>query len=321
MKRNVYLSLVFFIALFITSLFVGSSNLFQLDKEQFDIIFYGLRLPRSLAIVFVGFALGISGFILQSILQNHLAEPYTLGISGGASVGVSIAILFSIYPLWLSLPVLAGVSCILVTILIFWLARRLGGWNQRGLILAGVILSYFCNSISYVGISALSPADLGTALKWLMGRFGEERDSWWPMMAASFFLVYIYLHAKSKRLEYYHLGEDLALSFTNKDKTRIIAILLVSLLTAMTVVMAGVVAFVGLIAPHLCLYLFKSVRYKHMLPMSALYGGILLLLSDVIARILLPLSDLPAGGIIAIFGTPFLLYLLIRGSNDSMAKL
>jgi iron complex transport system permease protein len=309
---------VLLLLLFIISMFVGNVDMSNLSSEELRVLIYDIRLPRNLSIVFVGLALGLSGFILQSILQNALAEPYTLGISGGASIGVSVAILFSIYPLWLSLPVLAGLSCLVVTAFIFALSKKLGGWNQRSLILAGVIISYFCNSVSYVSISALAPTDLGLAVKWLMGRFGEERDAWWPLVAISFLITYIYLSINQKKLEYYHLGESLSLSFTSKDRTRIISILLVSLLSAVTVSIAGVIAFVGLMAPHICLFIFKSVRYKFMLPLSSMMGGILLLASDVLARLLFPLADIPAGGIIAIAGTPFLLYLLLKGPHDSL---
>ncbi len=322
MKRNLLITFFALVFLVIISLLVGSTDLQTLmDSKNFSVIFYQIRLPRALSITFVGMALGMSGFLLQSILQNPLAEPYTLGISGGASVGVSAAILFSIYPLWLSLPILAGICCILVTVFIFMLAKKLGGWSQRSLILAGVILSYFCNSISYISVSALAPSEIGLAVRWLMGRFGEDRDMWWPLMAGTFFFSYIYLSIKSKELEYYHLGEKLSLSFSKKNKTRIIAILLVSILTAITVTLAGVIAFVGLMAPHLCLYLFKTVRYKYILPLSSMMGAILLLLSDIIARVLFPMADIPAGGIIAIFGTPFLLYLLVRGPNDSIRNM
>ncbi|MCB0348992.1 MAG: iron ABC transporter permease [Bdellovibrionales bacterium] len=322
MKPKFFLLSALLLSLLLLSLIVGSTDFSSLLKsENFSLIFYQIRLPRTLSICFVGMALGMSGFVLQSILQNPLAEPYTLGISGGASVGVSIAILFSIYPLWLSLPIFSGLACVLVTVFIFLLARRLGGWDQRSLILAGVVISYFCNSISYVSVSALSPSDIGLAVRWLMGRFGEDRDSWWPFLALAFMTSYVYLYLKSKDLEYYHLGEKLSISFSAKNKVRVIAILLISVLTAITVSIAGVVAFVGLMAPHICLYIFKTVRYKHMLPLSSIMGAILLLSSDLLARVLFPLSDLPAGGIIAILGTPFLLYLLVRRSNDSIRSM
>ena len=141
-----------------------------LESESFKYIFWDLRIPRTFALVSIGLSLGYSGVILQTILDNPLSEPYTLGLSGGATLGAVVALLFGINPIWLSLPLGAVLGCFLVTAFVLSLSQKKILWKSNSMILIGVMISLFCGALVTLIISLLEPAKMQLAIFWMMDK-------------------------------------------------------------------------------------------------------------------------------------------------------
>lgn len=311
------ITLLFFVFF---SLITGSSRLGFADlwstlhannsspDESIQYIFWDLRWPRTMAAIAVGAALGLAGFLLQTLLQNPLAEPYTLGLSGGASLGALIPILFSQSASWISLPLGALVGCLLVTFLVIRFTRL----GPRILILAGVMISLFCSSVMTIMLIYFEPGELRTSLLWLTGQVGTERDQWYPVLLVVVGAVFFLMNSKAKDLDRLHLGTPIAISLgTQLLKIRKQIIIAVALLTAGSVAISGLVGFVGLMAPHLTFSLSKSVRHRPQMLTSALIGALILLSGDTLVRLLFPDHELPVGSITALFGAPWLVFQLM----------
>lgn len=307
------------------SLFLGSGDLATLtilhwftgveidDSSRF--ILESLRLPRTLVCLSVGASLGLAGSLLQTLLRNPLAEPYTLGLSGGASLGAVLAILLKVQPLWLMTPTLATVGCLIATIFVLSMNRE-DFARSKTLILSGVMVSLFCGSFVILLLTWLEPFQIQAALFWMMGQVGTERDSWWGVSWFAFGAVFILSYLQSTRLDLLLLGEDIAQTRgLNLRKFQIQIVILVAVLCSVSVAIAGLIGFVGLLAPHISLLLTKTHRHRLFLTLSSVLGAALLLFADVLGRTLVNDRELPAGGLIALFGAPFLIFLLRRRSN------
>jgi len=310
-KIHLIFTLIFLATL---SIFFGSGTISWpgVNSE----ILWQIRLPRLLASLFVGLSLGFCGALLQILLQNPLAEPYTLGISGGASLGLCISLVFPIAPLWLSAPIFSGIGCILSAILVFYIANRLGKWNQKSILLAGILISFVCSSLTFVFFSILNPYDLQKAITWLIGSFGHNRDTWWPLQAIAFLIVFFICISQHKKIDYFLLGEDISQSFIkNKTHYRLWLLLAISILTAISVSICGLIAFLGLISPHISMMYLKSMRAKNLLIFSSVIGGILLVFSDLLTKWLYQWFYLPSGIFVALLGAPFMIYFLVKESS------
>ncbi len=304
--------------LFFFSILSGSSELGFSEFLQWvqgstenDFIFSQIRLPRSLAAVFIGGALGFSGLLLQSTLENPLAEPYTIGISGGASLGVSLALALGIQPEWIFLPLTAGGFAILSSFLLLFVTRKT--WDKKTLILLGLMISLFCSALVIFIFSFLDSHELQKAIYWLSGQLGSPRDQWWPLLAILCVLSFVWSCFNAKNLDLLLLGEATAKSLEcPTQKVQRTSILIASLLTAMSVAIAGLIAFVGLLAPHIAQISGCKKQHRFLLWQSFFMGSCLLLFSDTLARQLSFASEVPSGSIVALIGAPCLAYLLIR---------
>tara|TARA_B100001248_G_scaffold262698_1_gene261069 strand:+ start:2834 stop:3793 length:960 start_codon:yes stop_codon:yes gene_type:complete len=313
--KNKSLFLVFLLlVLSLFSLYIGSTGYgwFSIESE----ILWQIRLPRLLAAASVGASLGLAGALLQILLQNPLAEPYTLGISGGASIGLCIAMLFPLQPLWISAPIFSGIGCIFSTMIVFYLANLLGRFNQKSLLLSGILISFLASSLTYVFFSILNPYDLQSAISWLIGSFGHERDLWWPMQSLCFFALLLFSLKNSKKIDLFLLGEEISFSFLNQQKYfRLILLLGVGILTSISVSICGMIAFLGLISPHISMMYLKSMRAKQLLLASSLIGANLLVFSDLLTKLFYSWFYLPSGIFVALLGAPFMIYFLIQEST------
>jgi len=287
-------------------------------SDSTSFIFLSLRLPRTITCILVGSSLGFSGALLQTMLANPLAEPYTLGLSGGASLGAVIAILIGIEPLWLSTPAFAFLGCLLATLLIVTLSRASNLNTNRSLILAGVMISLFCGSLVILILNFLSPFQLQSALIWMMGQVGTERDHWWPVLFIFSCLAFLWSLKNSVHLDRLLLGDEVATSLgTHIPKLKTIIVFIVATLTALAVSMTGLIGFVGLLSPHLALYISKTKRHRIYLVTSGYVGAAVLLAADILGRLFGGERELPAGGLIALFGAPLLIYFLVRREKNA----
>ncbi|MDZ4678225.1 MAG: iron ABC transporter permease [Oligoflexia bacterium] len=278
-----------------------------------------LRFPRTLAAFIIGATLGVCGLVFQTLLRNPLAEPYTLGLSGGSCLGAVAALTFSLEPPEFWIPTLSTVGCLSATLLVLGLGRKKLSFESRSLILFGVMISLFFSAAVVAGLSILSPQKLQTALFWLLGEFGTSRDIWiksiGPVLVAGMLIILF----KSRGLDALSLGEARALSLGfSPRKERVVLILICTLLTALSVCISGLVGFVGLVSPHLARKFLKTSRHHTLVIGSAFTGAILLTLADSIARSALMTTEIPAGSISALIGAPVMIFLLLGYKNASV---
>jgi iron complex transport system permease protein len=283
------------------------------DSAAAHAIVVTLRLPRVILAALVGVALGTSGATLQATLRNPLAEPYLLGVSGGAAVGaVAAMMLGASSALW---PLLAFTGAGVAVVLAIGVARgagHSGHTDVRVLLMAGVVVGAFANAVIMILLANVPPSTIRGALWWMMG---SVADTTWYTVA--WLGVYVaagiaYLTFYAPEIDVLTLGEDSAagLGVDVRRATRR-AFLASALLAAATVAAAGLIGFVGLVVPHMA-RAFGLSRQRAMLAGCAIIGAILVVASDLLARVVIPPSELPLGAVTAVLGVPFFLIQLRR---------
>ncbi|MDC8804167.1 iron ABC transporter permease [Halomonas pacifica] len=267
-----------------------------------------LRLPRSLSAFAVGGLLAVAGALMQVLLRNPLADPYVLGLSGGASVGALAAMLAGVGGLVVTGGAFAG--ALLSTLLVFGLAHGRGGWTPARLLLTGVVVAAGWGAVITLML-AVTPADrLPGMLYWLMGDLAYARAPWPPL--ALLLAVCLLGVPLGRSLNVLARGPLQAAALGVSVRRLEWGIYLgASALTAMAVTSAGSIGFVGLVVPHM-LRLLLGNDQRLILPACALAGGSLLLLADTLARTVIAPEQLPVGVITALLGVPTFLYLLYR---------
>lgn len=271
-----------------------------------------LRLPRTATAFVTGALLAIAGALMQVLLRNPLADPYILGVSGGASVGALLALLLGAGAIILQTSAFAG--ALVSTLLVFALARGRGNWNTTRLLLTGVVLAAGWGALISL-LLAISPASrVQGMLFWLMGDLGYAQLP----VAGSIILIMTALLAMalSPSLNLLASGELRAASLgVEVNKLRLTLYILASLATATAVTQAGNIGFIGLIAPHM-LRLAGARNYRLLIPGAALLGGALLLFADALSRSLIAPQLLPVGVLTALLGVPMFLFLLYRAQDQ-----
>ncbi|MCM3625853.1 iron ABC transporter permease [Paenibacillus glycanilyticus] len=272
-----------------------------------------VRLSRILLGVLVGACLGLAGAGFQGVLRNPLADPYTLGVSSGSSVGAAFLILFGYQAVlgeW-TIPLIAFVTGTLTLLGVFFLARSRGVMQIETLILSGVIIQSFLGAFVSFMVS-MSDDVINQILFWLMGSLAMK--SWADVYVVLPCLVIglPLLIAYGQALNLFVLGERHAAHLGIRvERTKLIVLIGSTLLTAAAVSVSGVIGFVGLVVPHL-IRLMVGPDYRLLIPLSAIGGGIFILWSDTIARIALAPKEIPLGVVTALLGAPFFAYLLYR---------
>jgi len=269
-----------------------------------------LRLPRALLAFLVGGSLALTGAALQALVRNPLADPYLLGLSGGAGLGAVAAIMLEFGSAW-SVPIAALAGALLAIILVYRLAIVSGAvLDTRILLLAGVVVGAFASSLMGA-IIALSPAQqVRNAFLWILGGF--DGASWQALAIFSAYAVVpiAVIYRYNRPLDLMALGEEPA-QFLGADIERLKRILYISasLLTAAAVSVSGVIGFVGLVVPH-AIRLVWGHLHRSLLPAAFLLGGTLLVLADAIARTAFAPLTLPVGVVTALIGVPVFVVLV-----------
>ena len=267
-----------------------------------------LRLPRTLAAFACGGLLALAGALMQVLLRNPLADPYILGISGGASVGALLAIFFGLGVAGLNGFAFAG--ALLAILIVFGLAHGDGSWTQTRLLLTGVMVAAGCGAVITLLLSIAPEERLRGMLFWLMGDFSQGVNPTYALIGVV--VVGLLTAPLARDLNVLIRGNDTAKALgVSVTFVRISVYLLASMATAVSVTTAGSVGFVGLVIPHLTRMMVGNDQ-RVLLPTSMLAGGIFLVLADALARILIAPQQLPVGVVTALIGVPVFLYLLNR---------
>ena len=281
--------------------------------SRVEAIAWHIRLPRSMAAIIVGAALALSGAAMQGVFRNPMASPNILGISAGSSLGAIIAIVSGLQLLHpLMLPALAFCGAILAAFFVYVIGSRRGRSHLLFVILAGLGLSSLLGGLVSMFLLFSNRYEISQFLFWTMGGLDgllPERLIWTlPFIVPGGAL----LLCMAKPLNLLALGDEQAHSLglrVELSKMRILA--LSSLLTAMTIAIAGPVGFVGLMVPHFIRLVFGA-DHRRLLPLSVLGGSFFLLLSDIIGRWIIPPYEIKTGIITSILGAPYFLFLIIR---------
>jgi len=277
-------------------------------------ILFDIRLPRIILGFAIGGALSLAGVILQGMFRNPLVEPYTLGISGGAAVGVCLNIVLGLSRGLgiISLPVCGFLGAILVILLVYSLSIRKGILKIQGLLLTGVMISFISSSLIMLIMSVSHTEDLHGIVFWVMGSLEEPN---WLLIKlalgiAVFGLVVSYLFCFD--LNAFSLGEEEALHLgINVERTKRLLFIVASLLTGFSVSVAGIIGFVGLVVPHF-IRMFVGGDHRILLISSFLCGAIFLIFCDSLARIIIAPLELPVGVITGILGGSLFIYALSK---------
>ena len=322
----VYIS-VFFVGLNIGSAKIDILSLIQqtISGEHADnyrskmYILTEVRIPRLVLCMMTALALGLSGCVMQNLLRNPLASPYTLGVSSGASFGAALAMVlgYSIFGanlLWSGYSLVAFNAFVFgcLSMLIVYLISKLCNNSITVLILAGTAIA----SLFSAGTSILKYVSSAEALKnldtWLMGGFWGAN---WDAVCIILPLLIVAMIA-NVRLAWdfnaLNAGEDVASTLgVDVRKVKFISLTLVTLISSVCIAFSGVIGFIGLVSPHIARSI-VGVDNRYLLPASALIGGITLLISDIIARTIISPQEIPVGVITAIIGVPFFILILTR---------
>jgi iron complex transport system permease protein len=305
----------FALALAVGSVSLGPATLWQvLTGREHGLpvtLIFDLRLPRALAAFAVGGLLALAGALLQVLLRNPLADPYVLGVSGGAAVAALGSLLLGLSGAWVNANAFAG--SLVVMLLVFGLSHGRGAWTETRLLLTGVVVAMACGALVSLMLALSPQAQVSSLLFWLLGDLGQGNAPGWALtvLAAGLLLALPFARA----LNLYTRGELMAAALgENVKRLRYGLYFLAALLTAAAVTLAGTIGFIGLVVPHL-LRLVGDTDHRRLLVDAVLLGGSLLVVADTLARTLLAPSQLPVGVLTALLGAPLFLYLLARDAR------
>jgi len=337
-KNNIVLGIIISLLIIVTAAALGSTNISLVETfnillhkifriplaenitPQNVLIVWQLRLPRVLLAFLVGGSLAMSGAVCQSILRNPLASPYILGVSSGASLGAGIIIISGItFPILgsFSLPLTGFVFGLLTVFFVATFSSRIDkSMSSNTIILCGMVLSLFLNAI-LTTLSAVFSDDLRRIALWQMGSFAMRGWSYVGLLIPFFCLGTIGIFLYTKEMDILSFGDDQAKSAgveTGALRKKLLA--LCAVLTGASVALSGVIGFVDLIAPHAARRIIGS-RHIHLIPLSFILGGSLMVCTDLVARTVISPSELPVGAITALIGAPFFawVYFRKRGSH------
>ncbi|MCO5382731.1 MAG: iron ABC transporter permease [Methanosarcina barkeri] len=282
-----------------------------------DVCIWNLRLPRIFMGIVAGFGLGVAGCVMQALLKNPLASPYTLGISSGAGFGASLAILTGAGIIQGDYLVIgnAFLFALLCSFIILGLSNQKGATPET-MILAGIALMYLFSAMTTI-LQYFGEAEaVKEAIFWAIGDLGRSS---WPKVAiitCTLAGCFPLLMIKSLDLNLMVAGDEIATSLgVNVKRTRIILMAVTTLLVACIVCFTGTIGFIGLVAPHLTRIAIGGDN-RFVLPVSGLFGALLLISADLVARRVLAPIILPVGAITAFMGAPIFLYMIMKRKRE-----
>lgn len=280
-----------------------------------DIVWF-VRLPRLVLAIAIGCSLSIAGVVMQAIVKNPLADPYVLGISSGASLGATLAILLGVGAALGNgyIGIMAFLGAFGVSMGVIFLANISGRANSVKLILAGTALSSICSAVSnfVLFVKNNSSGAVNAAVRWTMGSLAAAEWETNGMLLVISALGVLFFWSQYRTLNLMLLGDESAITLgTDLHRWRILYLIVASLMVGFAVYAAGVIGFVGLVIPHVVRMLFGT-DHKKLIPLSALLGALFLLWADVLCRTLIDRAELPIGVLTSMIGAPVFIYLMAR---------
>ncbi|WP_324735840.1 iron chelate uptake ABC transporter family permease subunit [Thermococcus sp. SY098] len=277
-----------------------------------ETIILQIRMPRVLLAYLVGLSLASAGTASQALFKNPLADPYILGISGGAAVGAALAALY--FPTHMG--VFALIGALISVAIVYNISKVDDHIPVDTLLLAGIAFGFFAHAVTsyllYVGRERIH-----MAIFWLMGTFNGATWDDVKLVLFSSIVGFSFLMLRWKELNLLLFGEESIALGLDLNFYRKIIIFVISMLTAFAVATSGIIGFVGLISPHAMRLVFGP-NHKNLLPAAALFGGSLMVFADLLARIVLKPAEIPVGIITALFGAPFFIYLLMKRKRGEL---
>lgn len=276
-----------------------------------------IRMPRTILACLVGLALAIVGVVMQAIVKNPLADPYILGISSGASLGATTAILLGIGSIFGGnfVGIMAFIGAFLISIGVLMISNIGGKSNSIRLLLAGMALSALCSSFSSLIVFFANDRDgIRTITYWLMGSLAGAKWSQIYFIFPFIIIGFLFFLSQYRTLNLMLLGDDVSITL-GKDLSnyRKIYLLITSLMMGLVVYCSGMIGFVGLIIPHISRMLFGT-DHKKLILISGLLGSLFMIWADIFSRTLLPNTELPIGILISVIGAPCFIWLLCKKS-------
>lgn len=282
--------------------------------NHFALAIWQLRLPRIVMSLLAGAALALCGCVFQSIFRNPICDPYILGISSGASLGATIAIILGWNNFLFGITLPALVTSILTLLFIIGIARIRGQRSTQTLLLTGIALNFFISSLITL-IMVIKQEEMVEILFWTMGSLASTTWTEIAWVFPTLIIVSSILFFYSKDLNIMQLGRESAQSLgVNTQRTTMITLIASSLLIGVVVSFSGVIGFIGLIVPHICRLMFGS-NNRYLFIYSMLFGALFLLFADTLARTIAAPAELPVGSITALAGAPYFVYLLLKKEN------
>ena len=314
------------------SLSVGSGGIFSFNEiinlflrgrgsTEYSIVF-DIRLPRIILGFAIGGGLSLAGVILQGLFRNPLVEPYTLGISGGAALGVCLNIILQLKQKVgiITIPLSGFLGALTVIFLVYFLSKRRDKLKIPEMLLTGIMISFISSSLIMLIMALSRLEDLHGIVFWIMGSLEEPN---WILINIILLISILCLFISyffSMDLNAFSLGEEEALHLgVNIERTKKLLFLLASIVTGFSVSVGGVIGFVGLIVPHI-IRIFVGTDHRILLICSFLCGGIFLIFCDTLARTVASPLELPVGVITGILGGSLLIYILTKRKPISLSN-
>ena len=333
-EKKITFGIILLIILFLSAIYAMCVGDYRLTVNQVvdvligsgtsnaELVIWNIRLPRVFAAIIAGASMAVAGAVMQCILRNPLASPFTMGISHGAMFGASLAIILlgaggaeSTGRIFVNNPYSITVFAFLgalIGVFVILLLAKLRGLSPEAMILAGVAMSSLFTASTMLIQYFADDLQLAAMVYWTFGDLG--RPLWDEIYIMVAIMIPALLYFIYKRWDYNALeaGEETAKSLgVNTERTRLVGMFIASLLTAVTVSFLGIIGFVGLICPHI-VRIFIGGDYRFLIPVSALFGAVLLIMADTIARTIISPIILPVGILTSFMGAPMFLYLLTR---------
>lgn len=317
--------ILFFVSLCVGTLELSPSEVFTLffdhikgdispEQTYDDNIIWNFRVPRALFAIIAGIALSISGAVMQSVMKNPLADPYTTGVSSGAMFGVAVAMILGLsvgkagsYGITLNAMVFSMVPIALIVIMAPFFRK-----SPATLILSGVAISFLFNSATSLLMVATDSATLSVVYQWMVGTFTDKGWDIIPISLTVTIIGIVILMPLSKKINIMTLDDKDAKSLgVNVENLRIVCLVVLAAMTSVIVSYVGIIGFVGLVIPHM-IRIMLGADNKYLLPASGMFGAVFLLGCDIIARSLDIGMSVPVGVVTSAIGAPIFMYLIIK---------
>lgn len=293
-------------------LFPGFLNM----DPVFEQVVWNIRFPRILGGIFAGFGFGICGCVMQAVLKNPLASPFTLGISAGAHFGVAVAAVFGVALIGGPYLLIANAFffAMICSLFIVSLAAFKGATSET-LILAGIAVNYLFSSLSQLMAYFANDEQLRLMSLWGMGDLSAFSWSKFGLFVIIFAICIPILMSKARDLNLMTVGDESALSLgVNANRVRMITMMVSSMVVATIVCFTGTIGFIGLVAPHMARMLIGA-DHRILIPASGILGACLLICADAVAMNVIGPTIIPTGIMTALLGVPFFLYLVLKGKR------